>query len=103
MTNKVILEKAILKAIGGGWMDDIDSYSFVGNKINFNLSKITTLELSYPEIIFDHDFAKAVWPDVPIGMLNSQPVENTVFSSWKSRLQEMVIAEDPIKYLGDNI
>jgi hypothetical protein len=54
--------------------------------------------------IFNHEFAKALWgeeivhvqPDLSIPGVYESPL-------WKQRLMDMVVAEDPIKYLGENL
>ena len=97
MTKQEILEKAIRKAIEGG----------------FNESKIDEVELGATGLVYRHDFAKALWGDelhqetfiVPKELskrfagtkdLDIKPV-------WQYHLQQMVISDDPIKYLGDNL
>jgi len=42
-------------------------------------------------VIFNHDFAKAVWPDDKDGNVY-----------WRMHLQRMVVSGNPIKYLGEN-
>ena len=99
MTNKEILEKAIQKAIDGGWDSktdwDVDNCPY--------------------GLIFNHNFAKALWGDGFV--LEEYWVDRmaeygrgNVLSSWQMgperwvyNLQRMIIAEDPIKYLGENI
>lgn len=46
-------------------------------------------------VIFNHDFAKALRGEkkIIVGMIEP----------WKYHLQQMVIADDPIKYLGENL
>jgi len=109
LSNQEILEKAIQKAIDGGWealpingrkhwiesapehrAKDVDMFITMGSKVQSE---------SYRNIIYNHDFAKALWGK-----------EDRQFRSiggwtqaWKYHLQQMVIAEEPIKYLGENI
>jgi len=109
MTNKAILEQAIQKAIDGGWLPCAPKYHFEGNAIYWD-GDTTTLRESLRSLIYDHDFAKALWGEaIP---LNSQELKEQGFSGglgqvttmgWQYHLQSMVIAEDPIKYLGENI
>lgn len=66
------------------------------------------------ELIFNQDFAKALWGEEDLwyseGRWSKAP-KNARFQStnpfvmeeWAYHLQQMVIADDPIKYLGDNI
>lgn len=118
MTNTEILEKAIQKAIDGGWkqewlllhgntknkdevfkkwlhnvMDGYDGY----RNIYYDYDEFICIS----EIIFNHDFAKALWGEEIIDWVND--FDSLCFSKWQSNLMKMVISEDPIKYLGDNI
>jgi hypothetical protein len=120
MSDQEILEKAIQKAIDGGWT--------VGRQIKFEKSmgwvqvgdgpeepevtengvtaRMTQL-LGETDILYDKGFAKALWGDkfftpvirddtgTTVGMIKQTP--------WKHHLRQMVIAEDPIKYLGENL
>ena len=126
MPKKEILEKAIQKAIDGGW----DCFGFkhyivdqTGKFVvfdNFLVDQeetwretvgITRLTM---DIIFNHDFAKALWGDdqmsVDYADLNGADAyyEGSTdglgreMPAWMHHLQQMVIAEDPIKYLGEN-
>lgn len=137
MTHKEILEKAIRKAIDGGWptvlastMVDWNVYDDpyaekkpgVSQKMADKLVRIQ----SYEEIIYNHDFAKALWDDAIIGvgdddgvlsvdeyfkLIGSQKEWGSCYDGgphfegglWKFYLQQMVIADDPIAYLGENI
>lgn len=128
MNDKEILEKAIQKAIDGGWdlslisngwgVDDFrkpvvgkdgDIWQYDGDDKWITLHKEV--------IIFNHDFAKALWSN-PIIITEDQyeelqdgklvKTENTKeyglpFPMFKYHLMQMVISDDPIKYLGDNI
>lgn len=106
MTRQEILTKAIEKAIAGGW------YSFAGDVfgkltiddvlIRFNphgqglewTVKGHESNWSLVEaLIYSHDFAKALWPG---NATDAVP-------DWKDHLQQMVIADDPITYLGENL
>lgn len=111
MTNQEILEKAIQKAIGGGyegyWKDRYESclhlsemeYLISGN----NIQDGKTVET----LIFDKSFAKALWGEKHVtGVYYSNEVGSTKeynLSMWQYYLQQMVVAEDPIAYLGENI
>lgn len=60
-----------------------------------------------PMIIYNHDFAKALWGEEPME-LGSEPVYprmdlTTYIEPWKYHLQRMVIADDPIQYLAEHI
>lgn len=104
MTTAEILTKAIEKAIAGGWHKNGYDTVVVGNRLNIffhNECKEHRLEdfskdYSPADIIFNHDFAKALWPGQITGPGFFGPL-------WYFHLQQMVIADDPIEYLGDNI
>jgi hypothetical protein len=102
MSNQEILEKAISKAIAGGWKGDSKLlYDIWGlDNLTADVSKLYWL-------IFSHDFAKALWGD----KFNHYMVRDgrdkkagvIEYATYKYHLQQMVIADDPIKYLGENL
>ncbi len=106
MNHKEILEKAIQKAIESGmtgyWTDryrrciELDELDYLveGN----NLEEGRTIET----LIYNHDFAKALWGETTntAGTLDNRV---SALDGWQYHLQQMVIADDPIKYLGENI
>jgi hypothetical protein len=104
MTNQQILEKAIQKAIDNGWQVP-RSLSFMSNKeFLYYLDDVTNpttlkwLKFKCNELLFNHDFAKALW-----GEETSIAISGGTMFAWAYHLQQMVIADDPIKYLGENI
>lgn len=142
MTNQEILEKAIKKAIDGGWnwiwgsFLDIDSFKFTIDEDVFwgfyNNNESYWAEDPYghiSEIIFNHDFAKALWGEYPtythdgfkryyegqnvtswLGCEAKEAIKDDKFATgsllyvnWQYHLHFMVIADDPIKYLEENI
>lgn len=57
-------------------------------------------------VIFNHDFAKALWGEEYIGWDISDVYfkkHRIASQAWQFHLQQMVIADDPIEYLGENI
>lgn len=103
MTNQQILTKAIKKATNNGWKFR-EGYVFLDDwKTPAPLKSVQFLEtatgevwhIPYQGIIFNHDFAKALWGDAEHGQ---SQLEN-----WQEHLQQMVIAEDPISYLGSHL
>lgn len=107
LINQQILEKAIQKAIEGGWQGDgMFPSSLILSDVqeaddNWDLPM-------YGSTIFNHDFAKALWPIDGYKMWhNKKTGEFTRLSpdagSWQYHLMMMVVAEDPIKYLGEHI
>lgn len=99
MSRKQILEKAIKKAIDNGWkgvegITDAEPY----------------LDNLLPVLIFNHDFAKALWGE----KLHANPVVTDLktyaegkdpihLEKWQYHLQQLVIADDVFKYLEENI
>ena len=119
MNSKEILEKAITKAIDGGWdifetenrqievfevtyeqLEDEGSYYADAPHPGMFIDIRRNGYFSVEELIFNHDFAKALWGEEwPI----NQAFKRLGMPWWKENLQQMVLAPDPIKYLGENI
>ena len=137
MNNKEILEKAIQKAIDGGWLGVKQSENL--ERIYYYPDSSQILKWRWEEdgrcfsdgayddyesinvevIIFNHDFAKALWGQ---RQFDAYGVDHDLLRSndavtgsggpdedwyehpiWMWHLQQMVVADDPIKYLGRNI
>ena len=120
MSSQEILAKAIEKAIAGGWQPfsfDIASVDYRKGRLERNViiqvhATDGDIHIMYnlEAIMFNHDFAKALWGDkrinaerhieasgyAPMKLLETLP-------AWQYHLQMMVISEDPIKYLGENL
>lgn len=120
MSNKEILEKAIQKAIDGGWQPfefgkPTRIMKWHGDHM-INIAIVFPLHKDEVEwvrelegIIFNHDFAKALWGGDKV-LMGSAPnhleEDGTLWLGgelWKYHLQHMVIADDPIKYLGEHL
>lgn len=106
MTHQQILTKAIQKAIDGGWYHEYIS------DLNWSSRDLSgwLLDLgNYPSVIFNHDFAKALFGEEEPAMGYRRDAGGyRVFGQpttlgWKYHLQQMVIADDPIKYLGEHL
>lgn len=99
MTNQEILEKAITKAIEGGWADGKPALEQLNNTADFAIPVYAT------QFIYSQDFAKALWGEAECKTtyVGTRGEGYSLMPEWMERLQQMVIAEDPIKYLGDNI
>lgn len=92
MTNQQILEKAIQKAIDGGWKDGqaIGVYTLEKNKRGtYGLRSVSDGWINVEAVIFNHDFAKAL---IGTDMQNGQP-------RWQNFLQFIVVQDEPIKAL----
>lgn len=108
MTNQEILTKAITKAIDGGWKptDTPLAHNYLADKLSYipvydkdaNLRQVERA-FSIPDLIFSHDFAKALWGSKK----HAHPNGGKVMPCYQWHLQQMVIAPNPIKYLGANI
>lgn len=112
MTHREILEKSIRKAIDNGFRyrgyKQFKVYVPDLNWIEFNdLPLATHVSLEPYSLIFNHDFAKALWGEHTETMIvqnNTLNVKQVIdMDGWRYHLQQMVIAEDPIKYLGYNL
>ena|SRR6266404_6607346 len=98
MTHQQILDKAARKALEGGWKPKRLPHAQEALLIVDKPDEVPVLLA--PIIIFSHDFAKALWPgqtEIPGITIEGD------FPAWQYQLQQMVIADDPIKYLGENI
>lgn len=122
MTNLEILTKAIQKAIDGGWVPKTPDDETMDLPLKTAQDVIEYWDLDWKEmdwpdtychIIFNHDFAKALWGeelDYCMACERSHSCSadcdmgcGNCTQGWKFHLMLMVIAEDPIKYLGENI
>lgn len=117
MTDKEILEKAIQKAIDRGWNPEeiLGGWDETSEQVKDIVIKSLIeygTKTGYMLLIFNHDFAKAIW--VNSTLTNGQVYLQSLWSAydeypsfdgepWQFHLQQMVIADDPIKYLGENI
>lgn len=110
MNKQQILEKAIQKAIDGGWKPGIIG-DFMGVSTNvvsgerfgtWKYKDINPYGLSVAGIIFNHDFAKALWSE-GTGDIIFVRGKAAFTNGYRFHLQQMVIAKNPIKYLSENI
>lgn len=109
MTNQEILEKAITKAIAGGW----DGQDLNDMNVQSDFDDFQGGYCTWPTIIFNPAFAKSIWGEEtwsidPTGWhLQSEalPKEEQAWylPAYHYHLQQMVIADDPIKYLGEHL
>jgi len=97
--NKEILEKAIKKAIDNGltgfWEKRYRMCQELSEMEYLTEGNLNELGKTIESLIFNHDFAKALWGD--------EAYHKPGMMDWAFHLQEMVIAEDPIEYLGENL
>lgn len=113
MTDTEILTAAIEKAFDNGWDGRLDSeghlqierdsYEVVGHA-NFPGMHIDNgdEDIAAEQVIFNQGFAKAIWGETPTMDSWSKKYGGYEVPHWQYHLQQMVVAESPIKYLGDN-
>jgi hypothetical protein len=120
MSNQQILERAIQKAIDGGWDRHYrGTYLWSVRELAQYVEDRGEVSL----LIFNHGFAKALWGEsimvVDNGCAYEETGDRTDYSKywqlhflnswnydiplWSYHLSKMVIAADPIKYLGENL
>jgi len=117
VSNKEILEKAIQKAIDGGWNPDQTGFKTVKEVWSwYDLDRRGMKAM----LIYSKSFAKALWHGSDPESLHlietltgrkaygdrellEQFTGESFISEWEFHLQNMVIVDNPIKYLGENI
>lgn len=96
MTNEQILKKAIEKAVKNGWKG-IMGFNEPQETFRWMFEEEDG-RVSVSSVIFSHDFAKAFWGEesvvVPKNFMEAKSVK-----SWQYHLQQMVLEENPVKYL----
>lgn len=107
MTNQEILEKARKKALVNGWKPKFYVVYTIKDATEPIVESAAAQELEWRNIapvLFEKDFAKALWGEELITS-GSDSLDDSYWEleSWQYHLQQMVIADDPIKYLGENI
>lgn len=107
-TNQQILEKALNKAVLNGFEGGASW------KAEMIIEDSEFVRRFAPILIFNHGFAKALWGDGKLSgetVMDGQEYEITLGGglhkylpkkNWQYHLQQMVIADDPIGYLGNN-
>jgi hypothetical protein len=104
VTNQQILTKAIQKAIDGGWKGEYLGKLKIWQQDNgiVRIKNNLDEEWAVEEIIYNKAFAKALWgEDKEMFCIGDSKVFFDV--AWKEHLRRMVIADDPIAYLGEHI
>lgn len=102
MGNHEIIEKAIQKAVDNGFRSPSHLWDLTGTPGVW--PPRPSLRVDEYKVIFNHKFAKAIWGE---GHNCDDHIDCDVMhpqrKGWKEHLVDMVLAEDPIKYLGENI
>lgn len=106
MTDEEILKKSIKKANKNGWKYEHDGRitNSLIDWIDNNDERYEKLmeSISLESIIFDHDFAKAFFGIEETDFHDCPYCEYPGWyhvPNWQYHLQQMVLEEDPIKYL----
>lgn len=121
-----IVTKAVQLAISNGWrkdefrddkrftwppktirlVEDRDYYANTGWWVESNEYRSLYAQVcqsdDYEDLIYNHDFAKALWGENKIATMGLHTVFNNL-PAWAFHLTQMVIADDPIAYLGDHL
>lgn len=109
MTDTQTLTKAVELAKSQGWNTEVlwdeyyDGFVIPDGDGDYNF-------ISSSEIIFDKDFAKALWGEEEvdsgddlkkkgIDIINNYRAKSIKKHGWQHHLQQMVVADDPIEYL----
>jgi hypothetical protein len=122
MTDQKILEKALLKAHKNGWnplstiswknleVTQWQGNGMVGRALLYADKKDKDVSVTWVRelegIIFNHDFAKCLWPTNLIDERITDITEIETgkrYPAWQWHLMNMVLAHNPVTYLGDNI
>lgn len=54
-------------------------------------------------VIFRHDFAQKLWGDEPITESRVDELNYFHEPAWKHQLRQMVVADNPLQYLGEHL
>lgn len=106
-----IIQEAIQKALDNGWqvrepfdgekIVAFDVYKYGTKKVTFFTDDAVRIHVPVWEVIFNHDFAKALWGEATYHDSGSEMLVDKL--GWQDHLKQMVIANDPIKYLGEHL
>jgi hypothetical protein len=99
MSDKEILTKAIAKAIAGGW----ELTTWLSTMYLYEPNKGYISPKIAPMVIFNHKFAKALWPGEEWQYSEGDYPDAKLTDEAEYHLQQMVISDSPIEYLGKNI
>jgi hypothetical protein len=114
MSDKEVLEKAIQKAIDNGCKGTMSEQakSIAWEDVSLLIDPSFNVHgLSIPMIKYNHHFAKALWGKQKVSDMDTtgdtimlyDGLDVVIAENWKVNLRSMVIAEDPIRYLSENI
>jgi hypothetical protein len=111
MNRKKIMERVIMKAVRGGWGPPGSAWSVTKDCVIWErVGRWRRIKTSFNDLLFDHDFAKALWgedgfPGEFTGKypnpLHANNFNHGAQKGWQYHLQQMVIADDPVLYVGE--
>lgn len=121
VSNQEILEKAITQAIAGGWK--VHTYRPIDFEVREDLVSLlevselveiiteeeivseptNTYAYSKNDLLFNKQFARALWGEGENRSLGGSGYGWERYPLWKSNLEHMVTANDPIQYLGEHL
>lgn len=102
MTHEEILQKAQEKAIANGYKGYTMPTATADHEQDMAKAALLTKLMQKdfaPIMIFNHDFARAFWGEKPTSTVLYNSPHVVTGPAWKMALQQMVLEEDPIKYL----
>ncbi len=112
MNNQEILQKAMRRARKNGYNKQMERRLAKENGIDITIepgeglvSSVEKYSIPTRLMVLSHDFAKAFWPgkrliqvtDAYLDDINE--IDGGTLHEWQFHLQQMVLEEDPIKYL----
>lgn len=111
------IQKIVKRAHAGGWNPLPKYVDWKKVEIVYWVSDVRGIALLYTDnagaatqwtkelytVIFDHDFAKALWGEKEATVKQKYMGDVGVEKEWHYHLQMMVVAPDAIEYLGGNI
>lgn len=112
MSNQEILEKAIQKAVDNDWQPFRYNSELTPRIVVdwYEVDSMSGTEDNWKLFIFNHDFAKALWGEELFSEEYDSPSPRfpdakkiDIRPIWQYHLRNMVVADDPIKYLGENL
>lgn len=126
MDKAEILTKAIEKAVDNGWNlgNDIYRYKVIKpfgktlylsvlfkhpQQVSFDAYEIEETKWSINDIAYNKQFAKAFWGEGLFDLEEFQKARHFIYTEktpiykWQYHLQQMVLKEDPVQYLGQFI
>jgi len=115
MTKEQILKKAIEKAVGNGWTEG-EAHRNLLVLYPKQAGKTTLMKHYQRSLIFSHSFAKAFWGEELVticcnkkrikykGTLICEECGDTKYEfdceiAWQTHLTQMVLEEEPLKYI----